>query len=278
MKKFSEQFPQRFHDVAIAEQHAVTFAACMACDVLKPIVAIYSTFLQRGYDQLIHDVALQNLNVMFAIDRAGLVGEDGPTHAGSFDLSYLRCIPNMLVMAPSDENETHKLLSTAYHHNGPSAVRYPRGKGPGQKVEQGLQAVEIGKAVTRRRGKSVAILAFGSMVKAALDAAEILNATVLDMRFVKPLDEQIIGDMAASHQLLITIEENSIQGGAGSAVNEFLLASNYLIPVLNLGLPDQFLEHGKAQEMLSAVGLDSNSITESIRKKLRDCKIQSEAV
>jgi 1-deoxy-D-xylulose-5-phosphate synthase len=184
----------------------------------------------------------------------------------------------MLVMAPSDENETHKLLSTAYHHNGPCAVRYPRGKGPGQKVEQGLQAVEVGKAVTRRRGKSVAILAFGSMVKPALDAAEILNATVLDMRFVKPLDEQIIGDMAASHQLLVTIEENSIQGGAGSAVNEFLLASNYLIPVLNLGLPDQFLEHGKAQEMLSAVGLDSSSITESIRNKLRDCKIQSEAV
>jgi 1-deoxy-D-xylulose-5-phosphate synthase len=278
MRKFAAQFPDRFHDVAIAEQHAVTFAAGMATDGLKPIVAIYSTFLQRGYDQLIHDVALQNLNVMFAIDRAGLVGEDGPTHAGSFDLSYLRCIPNMLVMTPSNEDETHKLLSTGYHFDGPSAIRYPRGKGPSQKIETGLSPVEIGKAKLRRRGSSVAILAFGSMVTPALEVAEKLNATVVDMRFVKPLDKETIGDMAAQHQLLVTIEENSLMGGAGSAVNEFLLASNYQIPVLNLGLPDAFLEHGKVPQMLAEVGLDAGSISAAIKKKLKDCKIQSEAV
>ena len=278
MRKFAAQFPDRFHDVAIAEQHAVTFAAGMATDSLKPIVAIYSTFLQRGYDQLIHDVALQNLNVMFAIDRAGLVGEDGPTHAGSFDLSYLRCIPNMLVMTPSNEDETHKLLSTGYHFDGPSAIRYPRGKGPNQKIETGLYPVEIGKAKLLRRGSSVAILAFGSMVTPALEVAEKLNATVVDMRFVKPLDEETIGDMAAQHQLLVTIEENSLMGGAGSAVNEFLLASNYQIPVLNLGLPDAFLEHGKVPQMLAEVGLDAASISAAIKKKLKDCKIQLEAV
>ena len=278
MRKFAAQFPDRFHDVAIAEQHAVTFAAGMATDGLKPIVAIYSTFLQRGYDQLIHDVALQNLNVMFAIDRAGLVGEDGPTHAGSFDLSYLRCIPNMLVMTPSNEDETHKLLSTGYHFDGPSAIRYPRGKGPSQKIETGLNPVEIGKAKLRRRGSSVAILAFGSMVTPALEVAEKLNATVVDMRFVKPLDEETISDMAAQHQLLVTIEENSLMGGAGSAVNEFLLASNYQISVLNLGLPDAFLEHGKVPQMLAEVGLDAGSISTAIKKKLKDCKIQSKAV
>jgi 1-deoxy-D-xylulose-5-phosphate synthase len=278
MRKFAAQFPDRFHDVAIAEQHAVTFAAGMATDGLKPIVAIYSTFLQRGYDQLIHDVALQNLNVMFAIDRAGLVGEDGPTHAGSFDLSYLRCIPNMLVMTPSNEDETHKLLSTGYHFDGPSAIRYPRGKGPSQKIETGLNPVEIGKAKLRRRGSSVAILAFGSMVTPALEVAEKLNATIVDMRFVKPLDEETIGDMAEQHQLLVTIEENSLMGGAGSAVNEFLIASNYHIPVLNLGLPDAFLEHGKVPQMLAEVGLDAGSISAAIKKKLKDCKIQSEAV
>ena len=278
MRKFAAQFPDRFHDVAIAEQHAVTFAAGMATDGLKPIVAIYSTFLQRGYDQLIHDVALQNLNVMFAIDRAGLVGEDGPTHAGSFDLSYLRCIPNMLVMTPSNEDETHKLLSTGYHFDGPSAIRYPRGKGPSQKIETGLNPVEIGKAKLRRRGSSVAILAFGSMVTPALEVAEKLNATVVDMRFVKPLDEETISDMAAQHQLLVTIEENSLMGGAGSAVNEFLLASNYQISVLNLGLPDAFLEHGNVHQMLAEVGLDAGSISTAIKKKLKDCKIQSKAV
>ena len=278
MRKFAAQFPDRFHDVAIAEQHAVTFAAGMATDGLKPIVAIYSTFLQRGYDQLIHDVALQNLNVMFAIDRAGLVGEDGPTHAGSFDLSYLRCIPNMLVMAPSNENETHKLLSTGYHFDGPSAIRYPRGKGPSQEIETGLNPVEIGKAKLRRRGSSIAILAFGSMVTPALKVAEKLNATIVDMRFVKPLDEETIDDMAEQHQLLVTIEENSLMGGAGSAVNEFLIASNYQIPVLNLGLPDAFLEHGNVPQMLTEVGLDAGSISAAIKKKLKDCKIQSEAV
>lgn len=278
MRKFATEFPERFHDVAIAEQHAVTFAAGMACDGLKPIVAIYSTFLQRGYDQLIHDVALQNLNVMFAIDRAGLVGEDGPTHAGSFDLSYLRCIPNMLLMTPSNEDETYKLLSTGYHHTGPSAIRYPRGKGPGKEIETGLEPVTLGKAVVRRSGKSVAILAFGSMVTPALEVAEDLDSTLIDMRFVKPLDEEIIGDMAAKHQLIVTIEENTVMGGAGSAVNEFLLASNYQIPVLNLGLPDTFLEHGKVPKMLADVGLHATSIASAIKKKLKDCKIHSEAV
>ena len=278
MQEFAKEYPDRFHDVAIAEQHAVTFAAGMACDGIKPVVAIYSTFLQRGYDQLIHDVALQNLNVMFAIDRAGLVGEDGPTHAGSFDLSYLRCIPNMLVMAPSDENETYLMLKTAHQHVVPSAVRYPRGKGPGVPINKNAGALEIGKALLRREGKSVAILAFGSMVQAALKAANELNATLVDMRFVKPLDEELIGNMATSHQLLVTIEENAVMGGAGSAVNEYLLQANYQIPILNLGLPDQFLDHGKAPEMLASVGLDSSSIADRIRHKLTECKIQSEAV
>jgi 1-deoxy-D-xylulose-5-phosphate synthase len=278
MQEFAERFPDRFHDVAIAEQHAVTFAAGMACDGIKPVVAIYSTFLQRAYDQLIHDVALQNLNVMFAIDRAGLVGEDGPTHAGSFDLSYLRCIPNMIVMAPSDENETYRMLKTGFQYVGPTAVRYPRGKGPGASIDKSASALEIGKGIVRRPGKSIAILAFGSMVQPAIAAAEELNATVVDMRFVKPLDEELIGDLATSHQLLVTAEENTVMGGAGSSVNEFLLQANYRIPVLNLGLPDRFLEHGKAPEMLAGVGLDSQSMVKRIRQKLADCKIQSEAV
>lgn len=278
MREFAEAFPDRFHDVAIAEQHAVTFAAGMACDGLKPVVAIYSTFLQRAYDQLIHDVALQNLDVLFAIDRAGLVGEDGPTHAGSFDLSYLRCIPNMLVMAPSDEAETSRLLTTGFQFKGPSAVRYPRGKGPGATPLTTLEAVTIGKAVSRRKGRTVAILAFGSMVQPALATAEEIDATVIDMRFVKPLDEELIGNMATSHELIVTIEENTVAGGAGSAVNEFLLQQNYTIPVLNLGLPDSFLEHGKVPQMLQSVGLDSKSIGDAISRKLKACKIQSEAV
>jgi len=243
MKRFASEFPERFHDVAIAEQHSVTFAAGMACDGMKPIVAIYSTFLQRAYDQLIHDVALQNLDVLFAIDRAGLVGEDGPTHAGSFDLSYLRCIPNMIVMAPSDENETRKLLNTGFYFTGPAAVRYPRGKGPGAAIDTSLEPVPIGKAVTRRQGKSVAILAFGSMVTPALQAAEIIDASVVDMRFVKPLDEELIGDMATSHQLIVTIEENTVQGGAGSAVNEFLLHANYRI------VPWGIISHGRCASL-----------------------------
>lgn len=278
MREFAEQFPERFHDVAIAEQHAVTFAAGMACEEVKPVVAIYSTFLQRAYDQLIHDVALQDLDVLFAIDRAGLVGEDGPTHAGSYDLTYLRCIPNMIVMAPSDEDETHKLLSTGYHHKGPAAVRYPRGKGPGTEIERNLNPVPIGRAVSRRKGHSVAILAFGSMVKPALEAAEAIDATVADMRFVKPLDQELIGDLATSHQLIVTLEENAVMGGAGSAVNEYLVQENYRIPILNLGLPDRFLEHGKVPEMLAEVGLDSDAIATAIKQKLKACKIQSEAV
>ncbi|MDG2420386.1 MAG: 1-deoxy-D-xylulose-5-phosphate synthase [Gammaproteobacteria bacterium] len=278
MTEFSEKFPDRFHDVAIAEQHAVTFAAGMACNGMKPIVAIYSTFLQRAYDQVIHDVALQNLNVLFAIDRAGLVGEDGPTHAGSFDLSFLRCVPNIVLMVPSNENESYKLLSTGYSHNGPCAVRYPRGRGPGVKVERNFSPVKIGKAVLRREGYSVAILAFGSMVIPALKASELLDATVVDMRFVKPIDEEIIGDMAASHELIVTAEENAVMGGAGSAVNEFLLRANYQIPILNLGLPDRFLEHGKTSDMLSEIALDAENIVNSIRRKLKDCKIQSKAV
>jgi 1-deoxy-D-xylulose-5-phosphate synthase len=278
MREFAERFPERFYDVAIAEQHAVTFAAGMACDEVKPVVAIYSTFLQRAYDQLIHDVALQNLDVLFAIDRAGLVGEDGPTHAGSYDLTYLRCIPNMIVMAPSDEDETQKLLSTGYHHKGPAAVRYPRGKGPGTKIERNLDPVSIGRAIIRRKGHSVAILAFGSMVKPALEAAELVDATVADMRFVKPLDQELIVDLATSHQLVVTLEENTVMGGAGSAVNEYLVQENFSIPILNLGLPDRFLEHGKVPDMLAEVGLDSDAIATSIRQKLKACKIQSEAV
>lgn len=278
MREFAEQFPERFHDVAIAEQHAVTFAAGMACEEVKPVVAIYSTFLQRAYDQLIHDVALQDLDVLFAIDRAGLVGEDGPTHAGSYDLTYLRCIPNMIVMAPSDEDETHKLLSTGYHHKGPAAVRYPRGKGPGTEIERNLDPVPIGRAISRRKGHSVAILAFGSMVKPALEAAEVIDATVADMRFVKPLDQELIGDLATSHQLIVTLEENTVMGGAGSAVNEYLVQENYSIPILNLGLPDRFLEHGKVPDMLAEVGLNSDAIATAIKQKLKACKIQSEAV
>ena len=278
MKDFARQFPGRFHDVAIAEQHAVTFAAGLACNGVKPVVAIYSTFLQRAYDQLIHDVALQKLNVLFAIDRAGLVGEDGPTHAGSFDLSYLRCIPHMIIMTPSNEAETYRLLSTAYHHIGPAAVRYPRGKGPGVTIERNLRPEPIGKAVTRREGTSVVILAFGSMVGPALEVGDKINATVIDMRFVKPLDEELIGDMATRHQLVVTLEENVVLGGAGSAVNEFLLRSNYQIPILNLGLPDTFIEHGKVPEMLARVSLESDSVARAIEKKLKDCKIQSEAV
>lgn len=275
MREFSERFPERFHDVAIAEQHAVTFAAGMACESMKPVVAIYSTFLQRAYDQLIHDVALQNLDVLFAIDRAGLVGEDGPTHAGSFDLSFLRCVPNMLVMAPSNEDETCKLLTTGYTYNGPAAVRYPRGKGPGAAIDPAMAAVEIGKGVVRRKGRTVAILAFGSMVQTAMEVAEQIDATVADMRFVKPLDEELIGDLATSHQLVVSIEENTVLGGAGSAINEYLLYANYSIPILNLGLPDRFLDHGKIADMLAEVGLDAGGVVLAIKQKLAACKIQS---
>jgi 1-deoxy-D-xylulose-5-phosphate synthase len=268
MRLFEENYPERFFDVAIAEQHALTFAAGMACDGLKPVVAIYSTFLQRGYDQLIHDIALQNLDVLFAIDRAGLVGADGPTHAGSFDLSYLRCIPNLVVMAPSDENEMRHMLTTGFHLEGPVAVRYPRGKATGCVVDESLQKLPLGKGVLKRQGEKIAILCFGTLLKNAAVSAEELNATLADMRFVKPLDEKLIRELADTHQLLVTLEENVIKGGAGSGVNEYLEAANLNVPVLNLGLPDKFLGHGKVEEMLADCGLDSGGITASIISKL----------
>ena len=265
---FSERFPKRYFDVAIAEQHAVTLAAGMACEGAKPVVAIYSTFLQRGYDQLIHDVAVQNLDVLFAIDRAGLVGEDGPTHAGSFDLSYLRCLPNMLIMAPADENETRQMLTTGYLHEGPAAVRYPRGTGPGVPIDPALEPLPIGKGLLTRRGEKVAILCFGTLHQQASKAAEALNATVANMRFVKPLDTQLIAELSASHELLVTVEENAVMGGAGSAVNEWLLAQGISLPVLNLGLPDIYVEHAKPAEMLAECGLDAAGIEAAIRARL----------
>ena len=267
--RFEKEHPDRYFDVAIAEQHAVTFAAGMACDGLKPVVAIYSTFLQRGYDQLIHDVALQNLPVVFAIDRAGLVGADGPTHAGSFDLSYLRCIPNMTVMAPSDENECRQLLYTAFSLDTPTAVRYPRGTGPGATIEQAMTALPVGKGVLRRQGAGkVAILAFGSMVQPALAAAAALDATVSDMRFVKPLDTALIRELAASHSLLVTVEENAIMGGAGSACAEVLAAAGISVPMLHLGLPDDYVEHGDPAVLLADCGLDAAGIQRSIEARL----------
>ncbi len=269
MIEFAEQFPDRYHDVAIAEQHAVTLAAGMACDGLKPVVAIYSTFLQRAYDQLIHDVALQNLDVLFGIDRAGLVGEDGPTHAGSFDLSFLRCIPNMLVMAPSDENETRQMLYTGFQHQGPAAVRYPRGTGPGASIEKAMTALPIGRGIIRRSGAGVAILNFGTLLPAALVAADSLNATVADMRFVKPLDETLIEQLAMNHDLLVTLEENSVAGGAGAGVSEYLNSQGITIPMLHLGLPDQFIDHGKPKDLLAACGLDSFGIKRSIERRLQ---------
>jgi 1-deoxy-D-xylulose-5-phosphate synthase len=268
MVEFSQRFPERFYDVAIAEQHAVTLAAGMACDGLKPVVAIYSTFLQRAYDQLIHDVALQNLDVLFGIDRAGLVGEDGPTHAGAFDLSFLRCIPNMVVMAPSDENETRQMLYTGFIHKGPAAVRYPRGTGPNVTIAKDMTALPIGKGIVRREGKQIALLNFGTLLTNALAAAEKLNATVVDMRFVKPLDTELLAAMAAQHDLLVTLEENTIQGGAGSAVVEHFNAVGQTINLLQLGLPDRFVDHGTHQQQLAECGLDANGIESAIRKRL----------
>ncbi|TRO43326.1 1-deoxy-D-xylulose-5-phosphate synthase [Pseudomonas sp. ALS1279] len=265
---FSERFPERYFDVAIAEQHAVTLAAGMACEGAKPVVAIYSTFLQRAYDQLIHDVAVQHLDVLFAIDRAGLVGEDGPTHAGSFDLSYLRCIPGMLVMTPSDENELRRMLTTGHLFDGPAAVRYPRGTGPNAPLDAGLEPLEIGKAVVRRQGKGVALLAFGVQLAEALRVGETLDATVVDMRFVKPLDEALLRELAGSHELLVTIEENSIMGGAGSAVSEFFAAENIQLPMLHLGLPDYYVEHAKPSQMLAECGLDEAGIERAVRQRL----------
>lgn len=266
---FSEQYPKRYFDVAIAEQHAVTLAAGMACDGLKPVVAIYSTFLQRAYDQLIHDVAIQHLDVLFAIDRAGLVGEDGPTHAGSFDLSYLRCIPGMVIMAPSDENELRKMLTTGYLHNGPAAVRYPRGSGPNASIDTALEPIAIGKAVIRRQGAKLALLVFGAQLASALEVAEKIAATVVDMRFVKPLDEAMVIEIASQHELLVTIEENSIMGGAGSAVAELLAKHRLLKPLLQLGLPDTYIEHASPNKMLAECGLDAKGIEEAINNRLK---------
>ncbi len=268
MVTFEQQYPERFFDVGIAEQHAVTLAAGMACEGLQPVVAIYSTFLQRGYDQLIHDVALQKLPVLFAIDRAGLVGPDGPTHAGSYDFSYLRCIPNMVIMAPADENECRLMLTTGIQHKGPVAVRYPRGKGPGVTISNTLDSIPIGKAVTLREGKDIALLAFGSSVTQALEVAEEFNATVINMRFIKPLDEDMIKHIASTHNTLVTLEENVIKGGAGSGVNEFINQASIDTKVLNIGLPDLNLEHGSREELLQEAGLDTQSIKNYISSSL----------
>ena len=276
LNDFAEKYPARYFDVGIAEQHALTFAAGMACDGLKPVVAIYSTFLQRAYDQLIHDIALQNLPVLLAIDRAGLVGADGPTHAGSFDLSYLRCIPNIVIMAPSDENECRQMLYTGFQYNGIAAVRYPRGTGTGAVIEQKMQEIAIGTAEIKRSmtnsqsTKKTAILSFGSMLSASLEAAEILDATVVNMRFVKPLDHALIEKLALEHTLIVTVEENSLMGGAGSAVMEVLQSiqnrSEHPIKTLCLGLPDQFIEHGVHETMLAECGLDAKGIVNAIAK------------
>lgn len=273
LNTFAQKYPLRYFDVGIAEQHALTFAAGMACDGLKPVIAIYSTFLQRAYDQLIHDIALQDLDVLFAIDRAGLVGADGPTHAGSFDLTYLRCIPNIIIMAPSDENECRRMLTTGFKYKGIAAVRYPRGTGTGATIETKLETFPIGKAnivrqTARKEGKKVAILAFGSMLTPSLEAADNLDASVINMRFVKPLDMKIIAQMANTHDLIVTVEENALMGGAGSAVMEAMQALNLTTPTLCLGLPDTFIEHGVHEKMLAKCGLDCAGITKSIQKRV----------
>jgi 1-deoxy-D-xylulose-5-phosphate synthase len=268
MVAFAEKFPKRYYDVGIAEQHALTFAAGLACEGLKPVVAIYSTFLQRAYDQLIHDIAIQNLPVLLAIDRGGLVGADGASHAGSFDLSFLRCIPNMTVMTPSDENECRQMLYTAYQLNSPTAVRYPRGSGSGVKVQTAMQALPVGRGEVRRSGHKIAILAFGSMLAPALAAAELLDASVVNMRFVKPLDSELVLRMAQEHSLLVTVEENTVQGGAGSAVAECLAQNGIVIPLLQMGLPDRFIEHGEPAKMLAECGLDAAGIVAAVRRRL----------
>ncbi|WFQ79690.1 1-deoxy-D-xylulose-5-phosphate synthase [Xenorhabdus sp. SF857] len=268
MVRFSREYPEQYFDVAIAEQHSVTFAAGLAIGGYKPIVAIYSTFLQRAYDQVIHDVAIQNLPVLFAIDRGGIVGADGQTHQGAFDLSFLRCIPNMVIMAPSDENECRQMLHTGYHYQaGPAAVRYPRGTGTGAEL-QPLETLPIGKGVIRRQGERIAILNFGTLLTYALQAAEALNATVVDMRFVKPLDKDLVLEMTASHELLVTLEENAIMGGAGSGINELLMQEKRSVPVLNLGLPDDFIPQGTQQELHADLGLDAAGIQNNIEKYL----------
>lgn len=268
MVPFSKRFPHRFHDVAICEQHALTLAAGLACEGQKPVVAIYSTFLQRAYDQLIHDIALQDLDVTFGIDRAGIVGEDGATHGGVFDIGYLRCVPNMIIAAPSDENECRQLLTTCYKHPGPAAVRYPRGTGPGVTIETSLNTVAIGKARVVREGKGVAIVCFGTLLPAAMEAADALNATVVDMRWVKPLDTELLDTLAESHQLIVSVEDHQRMTGAGSAVNEYLIEQGRQVALLNLGLPDEFVHHGKREALLSQHGLDGEGIRNAIRQRL----------
>lgn len=270
--EFHQKFPDRYFDVGIAEQHSVTLAAGMACEGAHPVVAIYSTFLQRAYDQLIHDVALQNLPVLFAIDRAGLVGPDGPTHAGSFDLSYLRCIPNMVIMAPADENECRQMLYTGFMHQGPAAVRYPRGSGPGVAVQQAMTELPLGKSISVRKGRTVAILAFGSMVEPCRSIAESMEASLVNMRFVKPLDHEAILQAAHDHAYLVTVEENAVAGGAGSGVNEVLAAARMTLPVLNIGLADSFIEHGSREQCLHQARLDSAGIRAQIEAFLHDFK------
>lgn len=258
--QFSKRYPDRYFDVAIAEQHAVTLAAGMAIEGLKPVVAIYSSFLQRGYDQLIHDVAIQNLDVLFAIDRAGVVGADGPTHQGSFDLSFMRCIPNMLIMVPSDENECRQMLYTGYQHKGPAAVRYPRGSGNGEAPQAEMAELAIGKGLVRRQGEKVALLAFGPLLQACHTVADQLNATLVDMRFVKPLDQQLLSELAQTHSHFVTIEDNALMGGAGSAVNEFCIAEQLEVKLLNIGLPDIFIKHGTQEQIYAELGLDCTGI------------------
>jgi 1-deoxy-D-xylulose-5-phosphate synthase len=266
--RFAGQYPDRYFDVGIAEQHAVTFAAGLACEGMKPVVAIYSTFLQRAYDQLIHDVQIQNLPVLFALDRAGLVGADGATHHGAFDLSYLRCVPNMTVMTPADENECRQMLYTGFTLDTPAAVRYPRGAGTGVAIETDMQALPIGKGELRREGRRVAILAFGTLLKTALEVAAELDATVANMRFVKPLDDELVAQLARGHGLLVTLEENVVMGGAGSAVAESLAARGIAVPLLHLGLPDRFVDHGDQQQLLASVGLDREGVLAAIRARL----------
>jgi len=273
MVEFHKRFPDRYYDVGIAEQHAITFAAGLACEGLKPVVAIYSTFLQRGYDQLIHDVALQNLPVVFALDRAGLVGADGATHAGAYDIAYLRCIPNMSIACPSDERECRLLLSTAYAQNHPVAVRYPRGSGVGVAAGADLDTVPLGKAEVRREGTGLCILAFGTLLYPALEVAEKLNATVVNMRWAKPLDEAMILEMAAKHSCFVTVEDACVMGGAGSAVGEFLQKSNVLRPLLSLGLPDHFIEHGDPAKLMALQGLDASGIEKAILDQWPDIKL-----
>lgn len=266
--RFADHFPERYFDVAIAEQHSVTLAAGMACEGLKPVVAIYSTFLQRAYDQLIHDVAVQKLDVLFAIDRAGMVGEDGPTHGGCYDIAYLRCIPDMLVMTPGDENETRQLLSTGFLYNGPASVRYPRGTGPGALIGSDLEPLPIGKGEIRRKGNRVALLVFGTLLGNALAAAEFLDASVANMRFVKPLDEQLVKELAANHELLVTIEEGCIAGGAGAGVMEYLQKQEINVPVLNLGIPDIYIEAANHKAQLAQCGLDKEGIIRAVRDRM----------